>query len=416
MPLNGQQPARRLAISRIMPLSHCRPRRKAAGTAWHPLSVTLYLLILFSVLTHSAYIGSRVAVSLYAIHLHASPFTVGVLMSLYGLLPTLIAVSAGRLTDRVGPRGPLLVGSVLVAAGAALPFIIPGLNPLYASTTLIGLGFTLFQITVQNTAGFIGKAEDRPTNFSILALGYSISAFAGPMLSGFAIDSAGYGVTFLLLALLPLPTIAVLAANRLALPRPPSHSKRDKRHRIADLLRHRDLRSVFIVSALQVTAWELFTFMMPIYGSGIGLSASMIGVTMGAFAAATFVVRMFLPYLNRRLTAWRLLKAALLISAATYLVFPLVTHVALLMALAFALGLGLGAAQPMAMALLHDAAPEGRSGEAVGLRAAIVTTSHTAMPLLFGALGTAAGITSAFWAVAAALAFGSRVATKRRPS
>ena len=391
-------------------------RRKAVGTAWHPLSVTLYLLILFSVLTHSAYIGSRVAVSLYAIHLHASPFTIGVLMSLYGLLPALIAVSAGRLIGRVGPRVPLLVGSALVAAGTALPFIIPGLNPLYASTTLIGLGFTLFQITVQNTAGFIGKPEDRPTNFSILALGYSISAFAGPMLSGFAIDSAGYGVTFLLLALLPLPTIAVLAANRLALPRPPARSKRGKQHGLADLLRHRDLRSVFIVSALQVTAWELFTFMMPIYGSGIGLSASMIGVTMGAFAAATFVIRMFLPYLNRRVTAWRLLNVALLISAATYIVFPLVTHVALLVALAFALGLGLGAAQPMAMALLHDAAPEGRSGEAVGLRAAIVTTSHTVMPLLFGALGAAAGITSAFWAVAAALAFGSRVTTRRRPS
>ena len=378
--------------------------------------MTLYLFILFSVLTHSAYIGSRVAVSLYALHLHASPFTVGVLMSLYGLLPTLIAVSAGKLTDRVGPRVPLLIGSVLVTAGAAAPFFIPGLNTLFASASVIGLGFTLFMITVQNVAGFIGKPEDRPANFSILGLGYSISAFAGPMLSGFAIDSAGHAVAFLLLALLPLPTVAVLAADKLALPRPPSPGKRDKQHRVADLFRHRDLRNVFIASALQVTASELFAFMMPIYGSGIGLSASMIGVTMGAFAAATFVFRISLPYLSRRLTAWRLLRAALLISAATYVVFPLVTHVALLIALAFALGLGLGAAQPMAMALLHDAVPEGRSGEAVGLRAAIVTLSHTVMPLLFGALGTAAGITSAFWVVAAALAVGGRVATTRPPS
>ena len=378
--------------------------------------MTLYLLILFSVLTHSAYIGSRVAVSLYAIHLHASPFTVGVLMSLYGLLPTLIAVSAGRLADRVLPRVPLLVGSAMVTTGAAAPFIIPGLNTLFASATVIGLGMTLFMITVQNIAGFIGKPEDRPTNFSILGLGYSFSAFAGPMLSGFAIDSAGHAVTFVLLALLPLPTIAVLAANKLALPRPPSLGMRHKQHRVADLLRHRDLRSVLIISALQVTAWELFSFMMPIYGSSIGLSASMIGVTMGTFAAATFVVRMLLPLLNRRLTPWLLVKLALLISAAAYLVFPLVTHVALLMALAFALGLGLGAAQPMAMALLHNAVPEGRSGEAVGLRAAIVTTSQTVMPLLFGALGAAAGITSAFWVVSAALAFGSRAATRRRPS
>jgi hypothetical protein len=37
------------------------------------------------------------------------------------------------------------------------------------------------------------------------------------------------------------------------------------------------------------------------------------------------------------------------------------------------------------------------------------------MPLLFGALGAAAGITSAFWVVSAALAFGSGAATRRRP-
>lgn len=378
--------------------------------------MTLYALIAFTILNHSVFMGSRVAVSLYAIHLHASPLTVGVLISLYGLLPTLIAVSAGRLTDRVGPRVPLLVGSALVAAGAAIPCFMPGMNPLYAAVTLIGLGFTLYQITVQNITGFIGKPEDRPSNFSILALGYSVSAFVGPMLSGFAIDSAGYTVAFLLLALLPLPTIAILAANRPSLPRPPTHGIRNKQHRLTDLLAHRDLRSVFIISALQVTSWELFTFMMPIYGSGIGLSASVIGIIMGTFAAATFVVRTSLPYLSRRVTAWRLLKVALLIAAATFLLFPLVTHVAPLMVLAFVLGIGLGAAQPMVMALLHDAVPEGRTGEAVGLRAAIVTTSQTAMPLAFGAIGATVGVAAVFWAVAAALVVGSRAARKRRPS
>ena len=378
--------------------------------------MTLYVLIAFTILNHSVFTGSRVAVSLYAIHLHASPLTVGVLISLYGLLPTLIAVSAGRLTDRVGPRMPLLVGSVLVAAGAAVPCIMPGLNPLYASVTLIGLGFTIFQITIQNIAGFIGKPEDRPSNFSILALGYSVSAFVGPMLSGFAIDTAGYAITFLMLALLPLPTVAVLAANRLSMPRTPSHGARNKQHRLMDLFAHRELRSVFIVSALQVTSWELFSFMMPIYGSGIGLSASVIGIVMGTFAGATFVVRTALPYLSRRVTAWRLLRTALLIAAATFVVFPLVTHVALLMALAFVLGIGLGAAQPMVMALLHDAVPEGRTGEAIGLRAAVVTTSQTVMPLLFGAIGVTIGVTAVFWSVAAALVVGSRAATKRRPS
>ncbi|MBI4588931.1 MAG: MFS transporter, partial [Candidatus Rokubacteria bacterium] len=82
--------------------------------------------------------------------------------------------------------------------------------------------------------------------------------------------------------------------------------------------------------------------------------------------------------------------------------------------LAFVLGIGLGGSQPMVMALLHDAVPEGRTGEAVGIRATVVTTSQTFMPLLFGALGSTLGVAPAFWAVAIALAAGSRVAKKRR--
>lgn len=357
--------------------------------------------------------GSRVAISLYAIHLHASPLTVGVLISLYGLLPTLIAVRAGRLTDRIGARMPMLAGSILVAVGAAVPCVLPGLGPLYAAVILIGLGFTVYQITVQNITGFIGEPRDRPANFSLLSLAYSISAFAGPMLSGFAIDSAGYPVTFLLLALLPLPTVAVLGANRLALPRPSSPGVRNRQHRLSDLLANRELRGVFIITALQVTSWELFTFMMPIYGSGIGLSASLIGIIMGTFAVALFLIRLALPYLSRRVRPWPMVRAALLIAAGTFLVFPLITNVALLITLAFALGIGLGATQPMVMALLHNAVPEGRTGEAVGLRAAIVTTAQTATPLLFGATGTAIGLAYVFWAVAAALVVGSRTARRR---
>ena len=49
----------------------------------------------------------------------SSAFTVGVLMSLFALLPMVLAVSAGRWIDRVGPRRPLALGLSLLAADAA---------------------------------------------------------------------------------------------------------------------------------------------------------------------------------------------------------------------------------------------------------------------------------------------------------
>ena len=72
---------------------------------------TLYFLIFITLLNHSVFAGMRVSVSLYAIHLHATPFTVGVLMALYALLPMLSAISMGRLIDRIDRKSTRLNSS-----------------------------------------------------------------------------------------------------------------------------------------------------------------------------------------------------------------------------------------------------------------------------------------------------------------
>ncbi len=375
----------------------------------------LYVLTFFGVLNHAAFNGSRVAFSLYAIGMDASPATIGTMMALYGLLPMLFAVSTGRVIDRVGTRVPMLAGSALIAVGLIIPFAWRDLAALYAASGLIGLAFMVQQVAAQNVVGYIGRPEDRPRNFSMIALGFSTGSLIGPLIAGFGIDWIGHTNTFVLLALLPLAPVAVLTLDRLPLPRVRPKGERFASSRIIDLLRHRDLRRIFITSGLVAAGWDLFSFMMPIYGSRVGLSASLIGLVMGAFAAATLLIRMCLPFLTRRLSAWRLLHWAMMLSAATFVLFPLVQNILLLMALAFALGLALGGTQPMVMTLLHDAVPAGRTGAAVGLRTAMINGSQTAMPLVFGGLGSVFGVTPVFWAAAAGMLAGGRLFRRRKP-
>jgi len=376
---------------------------------------TLYFLIFITLLNHCVFAGTRVSVSLYAIHLQATPFTVGVLMALYALLPMLFAVSMGRLTDRIGWRAPMLVGSVAIAAGAILPFLWQSLFSLYPTSVLIGSGFMMYQVAAQHIVGYIGRPEDRPMNFSLSALGFSISGFIGPMIAGFGIDAFGHVATFAVLAAFPLVPIAVLALNKLHLPRPHAHAPPPEPGRsVIDLLRHRELRHVFVASALLAAAWDMFTFAIPIYGSRIGLSASSIGLVLGSFSAATFVIRGLLPAISRRLSAWPLLTVSLATAAAAFLLFPLLERATFLMAVAFLLGLGLGMSQPMVMSLLHNAVPPGRVGEAIGVRMSLVNMSQITMPLLFGALGTVLGMVPVFWATALLLSAGSLYARGRR--
>lgn len=374
----------------------------------------LWQLVALTICAHTAFNGSRMLVSLYAIHLHASAFTVGALMSAYALLPMLFAVSAGRLVDRSGARWPLFGASAAVALGVLLPFAWPQLGMLFAASTLIGTGFMVFHVAVSQVVGAIGRAEDRAANFSWLALGFSVSSSLGPLVTGFAIDAIGHLHTFVLLSLFPLVPLVVLWRNRPPLPPPMARKAGSGASRVLDLLRDRALRRVFIASGLLNMAWDLYTFAIPLYGSRIGLSASTIGAVMGSFALAIFAVRLLLPVVIRRVPPWQIISAALLTAAAVYCVFPFFSSVTLLVTLSCTLGLGLGCSQPMVMALLYNTSPPGRQGEAVGVRTTVMNASSTVLPLASGALGAALGMGPVFWAMAALLGAGAYFVNRRR--
>jgi MFS family permease len=380
---------------------------------WRSRAYAFPALIVLGILNHTVLTGSRVTVALYALSLGSSAFVVGILMGLYAFLPMLLGVSAGRLCDRIGVRKPMLAGSCGVAVAAALPCFMPGIGPLFVTTALLGVSFMLFQVGTQNATGLFGHPSERAKHFSWLALGYSTSGFCGPLVSGLMIDNASFTGTFALLALLPLIPVAVLSRDVLRLPGPHPVAADGPSGGIAELFRNRHLRRVFIVNALLAVAWDLHSFFVPIYGATIGLSASRIGGILAAFAAATFIVRLFMARIARSFAEFQVLAAALFVAAIAYVLFPFVREAAPLMALSFTLGLALGCAQPMVMSLLHSIAPAGRMGEAVGLRMSIINASTFAMPLLFGAVGSTLGLAPVFWTIGAALAGGGFFARRR---
>jgi predicted MFS family arabinose efflux permease len=232
------------------------------------------------------------------------------------------------------------------------------------------------------------------------------------LLAGLLIDHTDFGSTFLLLSLLPLVPVGVLARGALALPVPHEAHRPLAPGGVMELLRSQRLRRVFAVNALFAVAWDLHAFFIPVYGARIGLSASVIGLILAAFAAATFAVRVVMPWIARRFAEFTVLTAALFIAGLAYALYPFVESLALLMALSFTLGLALGSGQPMVMSLLHVLAPAGRMGEAVGVRMSVINASTFAVPLLFGAVGSSIGIGPVFWLVGAALAGGGFYAYK----
>ena len=367
--------------------------------------MTLLRLILIAVLSHMVFVSARMTASLYALANEASTFTVGVILALFSLVPMLISVRVGRWVDAIGPRRPTLIGALLILGGALLPsafsYAAADLAPVLVAASLIGAGSALMMLCVQQVIGERADPERRPVAFAWFAMGASVSGFSGPVLSGMLIDHFGHRAAFAASAVIALLALALVWANRGLMPSrhrdvepsPPMHPM--------ELFRLVELRHLLVATALISMSWDLQSFVIPVHGTQVGLSASEIGFVLGCFALATFVIRLAMPVLSRHFSEWQVLTFTLFCAALAFGLFPFFSSGPPMMAIAFLLGLGLGAAQPNIMSLVHRESPAGKVGEVLGVRSTIIHTNQVVLPLVFGAFGSVLGAAAMFWMMAA---------------
>ena len=355
-------------------------------------------MVALSVLNSVAQRGSKVAVSLYALELGAGAGAVGILAALFATFPLLLAVQAGRISDRFGVRVPIALGSLTMAAGLAVAFFTQSIALLFVCPALIGLGHIFFHVSIHNLVGSLGPDAERTRNFSTFALGSSIAAFIGPSLAGFAIELAGFRTAFVLLAVVAALSGIYVLVHRSLIPARVRHEEEKHAKSAFDLLGIPALRRTLIMSGVTLTGIELFSFYLPIYGRSIGLSAAVIGMVLSSYAVAGFIVRSFMHRLAARYTEVGVLTGSLFLAALAYFAVPGLGDGWLLAAAAFALGLALGSAQPLTIILTYNYAPAGRSGEALGMRIMANKVTQIAVPLAFGGFGAALGSVPVFLA------------------
>ncbi len=376
--------------------------------------MTVYLAVLLSVLQGIAMRGAKILISLSALDGGATPLQVGVIAATFAAFPLLLAVYAGKVSDRIGVKRPILAGAAVISAGLLAPLVLPGLAGLVAAAALVGLGHIFFHVSIHNLIGGFGDAEARTRNFATFSLGASIGAFVGPSLGGISIDAWGFAPTHVLLAAIAISPAALLLVRPGIVPARAAQSRPEAAGGSLALLRDPGLTRTLVMSGVTLTGIELFTFYFPVYGRSIDLSASAIGMVMSCYAVAAFLVRLGMPRATRHLGEIGVLTASLFVAGATYLLVPFVSHAVLLGGVAFLLGLGLGCAQPLTIILTYNHAPPGRTGEALGLRLTANKLTQIVVPLAFGAMGTAFGLLPVFWATGAFLLAGGAVSLLER--
>ena len=373
--------------------------------------VSLRAILILALFNTTSVRAGRVLLALFALDLGASPVTIGLIAATFSAFPMVASWGAGRLADRYGARWLLLLGALGGGAGLLVPFFAPGLPALFVAAAMNGLSFTFYNVSMQAQVGLLSAAENRAANFGSLSLMLAVATFFGPLIAGVSVDHAGHARACLVVAVLTLVPIAMLLARGAALPA--GAPQVEAPGSLREVLTTPGLARLLLTGSLVVAGIDLFQFYLPIYGHGVGLSATEIGVVLAMFSAAAVVVRAIMPRILRRHRETTVLAAALWIGAGSLLLVPLFDSALALGCIAFLFGLGMGCGQPITMKLTFDGALQGRAGEFVGVRISVNHLTRVVAPVVFGLIASGFGLTVVFIVNALMLAGGSRFVLKR---
>ena len=358
--------------------------------------------------------AGRVLITLYALTLGATPLQIGMLAASFGIVPVLFSWASGRWTDRFGARWLVLTGVTGAACGMLLPWLAPSLPSIYIAGVLSGLSMTFSNVSLQNLVGLMSTPDNRHRNYSNYTIAGSVCAFVGPLIAGFSIDTIGHSHGCLVVIALALVPISMLVFRGSALPR----GSREVRPaaNLWNALSAPGVWPVLILGAVAQVGGDLFQFYMPVYAHDAGIPASLIGIVLASYSAATFVARIVLARVLTRSNEERVLAYAFLLSASAFALVPFFQAPVFLAMTSFLFGLGMGCSAPITLTLMFSRSAEGRSGEAMGMRQTVDNLTRMASPALFGAIASGAGLAAVFWLGAATLGSGGLFARRRSRS
>ncbi|SMY11795.1 MFS transporter [Brevibacterium jeotgali] len=392
----------------------------------------LWLLVGSAILTQTTLNLVRPTVSYQLLGMGADAGVVGAVTSAYALLPLVLVLWLGRLTERT-PRLSVLVAvaAVVFSASCLLLSIATTIWVVALATVVLGVAHIVFTIAGQAAIARYLPSEELDRGFGWFTAGFAVGQLIGPVLGGLMLGAdagpgdrtAAIGLIMLVgaaVSLAAVPVIAPLLLGR-ALPgssagapgaedpqpRPPQSSADAGPDAAAasaaaptmrGILRVRSVPSHMVASLALLAMVDLLIAFLPVVGEQQDVSPVWVGVFLAVRAGATILSRIVLPWLSARfrrsdLVIVSLLGAGVMIVATpSTLMWPTVTIV--LMAIGgFFLGLG----QPLTMTLIVQAVPMTWRSTALAVRLMGNRLGQVALPMAAGAVASTVGPAGAIW-------------------
>ena len=355
------------------------------------------MLGVHAILVQAISYAIRPALSYAVLELGYGPVWLATMTAAFALPPLLLALTTGRLVDRVGERPGMVLGGLALTGSSLLAYFGAGqLVALIAATGLLGVGIIFSMVGEQSAVAGQAGQRGMDSAFGIYTFITSLGQGVGPLLLLIP-PTAGT----LSPPLAPIAAVCALAglgivatslgfgSYRRTVPEPEAPARRWPARRLIALP---GMWRALLVSGLILASIDVTLAYLPALVHGRGIAPVWLTAMLGARAVAQMLSRINLGRLTRVFGRRRLTITACAASALALCGLTLPVPVAVLVGLAATYGFVAGVCQPMTMGWVAQLAPRGTRGTVLSLRLAGNRVAQTVIPALSGAAAAAGGV------------------------
>lgn len=346
----------------------------------------------------------------FAESLGAVPELIGIIVAASTVTGVLFKLPSGALSDILGRRRVMLLGSVFFAIP---PFIYPFVKDagaLLALRFVHGFATAIFAPVASAYVAGLGEAA-RGARLGWFASANDLGATAGPLIGGLVLfATASFAASYLLVGLLGVVALGVvLLVPESETKRVPAESSlaaraAEFRAGLRDVL---TTPAVLIAAAVEATMYlgfGAFLGFLPLYARNAGLNDAAIAVVLAVQLTIALLAKPVTGNLSDRLGRKPVIVLGLLACAAALpLIFRMTSFAGLIAAVPL-LGLGVAAVTPATNALIADLVAARRLGTGMGVFGTIWDVGEAAGPIVAGILIGRLGYEPAFDVIAAIIA------------
>ena len=357
----------------------------------------LWALLINVALAQASIYVMRPMITYRALENGASGFQIGLIASIYALVPLVVAVQMGRWVGRIG-EVPLLFAGCLsfIILGVSFAFL-NNIIAIAAATALTGVAHLSNVAASQAMVASRSPHQLQDQNFGYFSFATSMGHTFGPMLGGIIAGSSGVlpqssTSAFIFAAILAfLATVPFFLFKNIKGVRSQEEREAAGAIKAREVIKRPGIKPAIWTSLAVASTNDVLVVILPLVGTQLGINPVVIGAILSIRSAAAMISRFSLGRLTSTFGSARVMNFSMFISAIFLFVSAFATTEITLGVVMAIVGFLLGIGQPLTMSIVSKKSPIEERAMAISIRLFGNRLGQFLVPLGAGALAAPFG-------------------------